>query len=172
VCSSPDTHRTSLSSTTTTQILISWASSSNMSHHMLKSGRRLPIRMIPQCLRLLSALGLSVSFGPSSFRVSTSSSSSDILPSIFLWFVVSPLLNQVLAKKDYYYAVDLPHAQVVGSLHAEGFHLWCLAQPGTIHHQRARHHHCHGQSRGWFSIRRECRSGCQPILFLHLLYLD
>ncbi len=87
------------------------------------------------------------------------------LPSLFE-LLVSPLLNQVLAKKDCPFAVDLPDAQVVGSLHAEGFHLRCLAQPGTIHYQRARHHHHHGQRRSSISIRRERRSSCQPIFVL------
>jgi hypothetical protein len=101
------------------------------------------------------------------FRNPSITITSVCLPSLFE-SVVSPLLNQVLAKQEYRFAVDLPHAQVVDSLHAEGFHLRCLAQPGTIHHQRARHHHHHGRHRGWPSIRRECRSSCQPIFVLTL----
>jgi hypothetical protein len=69
-----------------------------------------------------------------------------------------PFAESSFGQKSYPYAVDLPHAQVVGSLHAEGFHLRCLAQPGTIHYQRARHRHHHGQRRFLYSIRRECRS--------------
>ena len=87
------------------------------------------------------------------------------LPSLFE-SVVSPLLNQVLAKQEYPFAVDLPDAQVVGSLHAEGFHLRCLAQPRTIHYQRARHHHHHSQRRVYSSIHRERRSSCQPVFVL------
>jgi hypothetical protein len=81
------------------------------------------------------------------FRYPSITITSVCLP-LLLESVVSPLLNQVLAKQEYRLAVDLPHAQVVDSLYAEGFHLRCLAQPGTIHHQRARHHHHHGRHRG------------------------
>ena len=98
------------------------------------------------------------------------------LPSLFE-SVVSPLLNQVLVKKGCLFAVDLPHTQVVGSLHAEGFHLRCLAQPGTIHYQRARHRHHHGQCRSSISIRREHRSTSRLKPSAHIcsytfLYLD
>jgi hypothetical protein len=65
------------------------------------------------------------------FRYPSITMTSVCLPSLFE-SVESPLLNQVLAKKDCPFAVDLPDAQVVGSLHAEGFHLRYLAQPIVI----------------------------------------
>ena len=56
-------------------------SSSKMNRHIQKSGPRWPTPTIPRCPRRRSALGSSVSCGPSLSLASTNSSSSDILPS-------------------------------------------------------------------------------------------
>jgi hypothetical protein len=78
-----------------------------MNPHMPKSGLRSPTPTIPRCFRPLSALGLSVSFGPSSFQLPTSSSTSDIPPTsstryVFLQLLghfVSLSLNEVVCDK-------------------------------------------------------------------------
>ena len=54
---------------------------SRRSPHTPKSDPRSPIQTIPRCLPTLSASGLSVSLGLSSFLVPTSSFSSETLPS-------------------------------------------------------------------------------------------
>jgi len=143
-----------------------------MNHHMLKSGRRSPIPMIPQCLRLLSALGLSVSFGLSSFRVSTCSSSSDILPSIFLWFVVSPLLNQVLAKKAIPMLLTFPMLKLWARYMPRVSIFGVSLNPGpfTIKEHVITTIIASVGSTPAYTV--SAAQAVSPYLFLHLLYLD
>jgi hypothetical protein len=103
-----DVHSASSSMTSMTPIWTRLPSNSKMNRHIPKSGQRLPTLTTPRYPPRLSALGSSVSCGPSSFRVSTSSSFSDILrspsaryvpPRLFQSKNLPPLLNPILRKK-------------------------------------------------------------------------